>query len=95
MPKKAIQQPTEQQLKTKHISMMTDMEKWPNWCLPLVNRTPKYTRDPLGAAGLLLDNSKPRVTLANIFAPIGNLPTAKVIEYTSFEELYDDGWRVD
>lgn len=70
--------------------------EWPMWpLLPM-----KRWRDAEGYQEGVIASGKPVVYRTNIFnIPAGMLkdvlPPFDKIEYTSFESMVDDGWRVD
>jgi len=72
----------------KEVNMMSTPNKWPAWpMLPLKRGS---------SIGFLFDNDKVKTTvfLGNIFC--GKAPsTLPKMEYTSYEAIYNDGWRVD
>jgi hypothetical protein len=78
-----------------HLDMMQSFTKWPQRrCLPLTRG------GSFGEQGFLMkEKSKPTVDptvyVGNIFMWMMGQPIERTMVYTSFEAIYDDGWRVD
>jgi hypothetical protein len=93
--------------KRDHIAMMKHPGEWPRWpVLPLVNRSDDSTNLLQSRAGILFaaEEHTYTVVLRNIFelepGRIGemietDLANGQAVSYTSFEDIYDAGWRVD
>lgn len=77
------------------LQMMQDPDEWPYWPqLPLKRRFRDKPRKPGPMYGFLvaIPELRPIVFVGLIGAVQENRPT---IEYSSFEELLEDGWLVD
>jgi hypothetical protein len=73
-----------------HVAFMKDQDKWPTWPrLPIKRKRSEGWPE----LGLLIGGAGPNVYLANLFEKA--IDTTKVIEYDSYEDLFNEGWRVD
>lgn len=71
-----------------HVAFMKDPFEWPNLVLPV-----KRFRGTI-EVGLLIGDG-PIVYLANMWDKGVNLKQVATAKYATFEELHEDGWRVD
>ena len=70
-----------------HVGFMAQDDDWPNWPVLPIKNYPK--------TGLLVSGGGPTVYLKNMFDSSLPLDEAETIEYSSLQEVYDAGWRVD